>query len=311
MRKLILFSTLVSSIYLFSSCESEPKYNLQKIKQEVGASVQSLSPQKEERLKAILKSIYPNKWQILGIFKIQQNEEKFFKKYLVKVYSPYEHVIWNKFIWFTKDGKLLTPILYKIENNNIDLITPKKEKEYPLESLRWILDVERISLEGNIPISLTQGRNIVYLIWNPYCKKCFENWKELVKEAKKRNIAIKLIPYHNIYYPIDNLYMLIYLLWKAQNEGLYSILDKYYSNSQSFEDFLDKLKRETYANLGKIPKDSFNNLGYALKEISNTLQGAYIYIVPTSVILTKVNPTVGLAEGYVLVNQIKLEKPKN
>lgn len=311
MRKLFIFSAVAGSLILFSACEKEPRFNLQKIKQEVGASIQAIPSSKEKHLKALLRSIFPDKWQILGVFKVSQSETKYFEKYLVKVYSPYDHVIWNKFIWITKNGKLLTPIFYLVSNKTVSLIVPKKEKEIPLESIRWILNVERIALEGDIPISLTSGKKVVYLIWNPYCKLCFNNWKNIIKKARSKNIAIKLIPYHNVYYPLDNLYMLIYLLWQAQNEGLYAVLNKYYSASKSFEDFLENLKKETYTNLGKIPKTTFNSLGFSLREIAKTLQESYIYIAPTTVLLTKINPTVGLAEGYILVNQISFKIPKN
>ncbi len=293
-------------LVLFSCQNSqEPKYQtsqkLEKINQ-----AQPLEEKEKEKLLSLVKAILPQSWEILDIYKVP-SEEKFLKKYLLKVYSQYEHAILYRFLWLTDDGKLLFPTAYGVEGNKVSLILPAKEKEYPLENLRWVLDIERIAIMGNLPITLTEGKNIVYLVWNPYCKVCFQRWKEIIQTARANNISIKLIPYHNIYYPLDNLYMIIYLLWKAQNEGLYAVLDKYYSSSKSFEEFIKKLKEDTFASFSQIPKDTYNTLGYSIQQINKILSQAKIFVVPTTVKVVHTNPTVGLAEGYVYVGLIKLK----
>ena len=310
MKKLSIPVFILGSLFILPSCNNEPHYSLSQLQEEVGDKVEPLETEKENQLKAILNSIFPKGWKVLKIFKVTTAEEPYLKKYLVKVYSPYEHLILNKFVWLTKDGKILFSTAYQIEANRVSVIVPKHSKEYPIESLRWILDVERIALEGNLPITLTKGSKVVYLVWNPYCKKCFDRWKDIVTKAQQLNVSIKLIPYHNVYYPIDNLYMLIFLLWKAQNDGLFNVVNNYYSQSGNFEDFLSRLKKDAFTYIGKIPKNAFNSIGFSLKEISQTLQVAKIYVVPTTVLVKKINPTIGLAEGYVLVNKITFKEPK-
>jgi len=192
MRKFVLISASIGSLIILNSCEEQPKFNLKKVGQEINSKVVELQPEEKKRLVGILNAVFPNKWKILGIFKVSESEEPFLKKYLVKVYSPYEHIIWNKFVWFSKDGKLLIPTTYFVSKESVNLIVPKKEKEFPLESLRWILDVERIALEGNIPITLTNGKRIVYIIWNPYCKICFKQWNKILKLAREKNVSLNI-----------------------------------------------------------------------------------------------------------------------
>ncbi len=308
MKKLLFFPTL--GILFLTSCQSEPKYDLKKVEEEVGSKVKPLEEKEKKELKGILEAVFPKGWEVIGLFEVQPSEESFLRKFLVKVYSPYEHVIWNRFVWLTSDGKLLFTKTYLVGDNSVGPIVPKKDREYPLESLRWVLDIERVAFDGNLPISLTKGKRIVYLVWNPYCKTCFQEWKEMLKKAKENEVSVRLIPYHGVYYPMDNLYMLIYLLWKAQNEGLYAVLDGYYSSAKSFEDFLSRLKEETFQNLNGIPEKTFNNIGFQLKQISKILETAKIFVVPTSVLVEKVEPKLGLAEGYVIVGQITFSLPK-
>ena len=275
-----------------------------------GTSYQPLEGQEGEHLKRVLSSVFPKGWQIVALYRATPSEEKYLNKYLVKVYSPLDHAVYNRYIWLTSDGKVLFTYGYLIGGNSAYPIIPKEAKEYPLENVGWILDIERIAVEANMPLTLTAGKKTVYLVWNPYCKVCFARWKEVLETAKRENLSIKLIPYHNVYYPLDNLYALIYLLYRAQNEGLYSVLNSYYSSSKSFEEFLERVKRDTYAHLGEIPKDTFNRLGYYLKQIYTVLGQAKVYVVPTTVWVVDINPQLGMAKGYVYVGQIELSPPE-
>ncbi len=297
-----------AGVFLLASCGSEstppppPAEN--------GTSYQPLKGEEAKHLKEVLNSVFPKGWEIVGVYKATPSEEKYLNKYLVKVYSPIDHAVFNRYVWLTSDGKVLFTYGYLVRGNAAYPIIPKEAKEYPLENVGWILDVERIAIEGNLPLTLTEGKKTVYIVWSPFCKVCFDRWKELLETAKRENLSIKLIPYHNPYYPIDNLYALIYLLYRAQNEGLYAVLNSYYSSAQNFEDFLERLKRDTYAHLGEIPKKTYNNLGYYLKQIYTVLGQAKVYVVPTTVWVVSVNPQLGLAKGYVYAGRIELKPPK-
>jgi hypothetical protein len=304
-RKGLLLAFSLLSVGLFSCGEGE-KYNLTELSKELNATVKPLSDKEKERVTSIVSTIFPKTWKVIDIFKVEPSEERYLKKYLVKVYSEYEHAIYNRYIWFTDDGKVLFTQGYLVGNKTVSPIIPPKAKEYPLENIGWILDIERIVYSANLPTTLTVGKKTVYIVWNPYCRVCFEKWKEILDTAQKEHLTLKLISYHNVYYPIDNLYMLIYILYKAQREGLASVLNEYYNSYQKFEDFIEALKKDAYANLPKIPKNDYNNIGYALKQISQTLGVARIFIVPTTIRLEKVNTQLGTASGYVYVGEVKL-----
>ena len=311
MRKLTALSLLILSFApsVLTSCGKKEKYNLKKLSDEVGSKLIELNGKEENHLKSLISALYPQKWKIIKIFGVKGNVSDF-KRYLVAVYNPYQHAVFYNFVWITKDGRYLTTNLYKVENNTLSLIVPKKTVDYPLEDISWILNINRIIYAQNLPLQLTNGKNVVYLVWNPYCVKCFERWSEIVQQAKRNNLSIVLLPYHNIYYPQDNIYMLLYLLWKAQNQGLYSVLNEYYSNSKSFEDFIKKLKEDTYKGLAKIPKQEFNNLGYSIENISKILNNAKIYTVPTTIVVKDIDKINSLASGYIYVNKINLNVGK-
>ena len=275
-----------------------------------GTTYKPLKGDEVEHLKIVLSSVFPRGWEIVAIYSATPPEEKYLKKYLVKVYSPLDHAVYNRYVWLTNDGKVLFTYGYLVRGSGAYPIIPKEAKEYPLENVGWILDIERIAIEGNLPLTLTGGKRTVYLVWNPYCKECFEKWKEILETAKREHLSVKLIPYHNVYYPLDNLYALIYLLYRAQNEGLLTVLNSYYSSAKSFEDFLQRVKRDTYAHLGEIPKDTFNRLGYYLKQIYTVLGQAKVYVVPTTVWVVDINPQLGMAKGYVYVGRIELFPPE-
>lgn len=306
MKKLLPL-LLFGSTFLIVSCESEKKVEIKKIQEEFKLKLSKPKEEDLEKLKNTFKAILPQDWQILDIYSVEPSEEKYLKKYLIRVYSPYYHAVFNRFVWLTNDDKVLFLNGYLLGQNSVFPIVPPKEKEYPLENVSWILDIERILFTYNIPAQLTNGKKVVYIVWNPFCKSCFENWKNLIEEAKRENLAIKLIPYHSVYYPIDNLYMLIYILYRAQKEGLLTVLNSYYTNSKSFEEFLEKLKKEAYANLKSIPKKEYNTLGFALKEINKILYQAKVFAVPTTVKVVKVETDLGLAKGYVYTGVLKLK----
>jgi hypothetical protein len=289
------------------SCGGGEKYNLGKLEQQVGAKPVELPGKEKEHVEALVKAIFPQGWKVIEVFGIKTSEEPYLKKYLAVVYNPYQHAVFYRFIWITTDGKYLTANLYRINKGSVDLILPKKAVEHPLEDLRWLLDIERIALSQNLPLTLTEGKRYVYIVWNPYCESCFNCWKELVRTAKKERLGIKIIPYHNVYYPLDNLYMLIYILHRAKSEGLFTVLNGYYSNSKSFTDFLQRLKRDAFANLSKIPKKEFNDIGYSLEAISKDLKAAKVLVVPTTVWVKNINPSTGSASGYVYVGSITLK----
>jgi len=309
LKKILVSFAIVGGIALINSCGSEKSYNLSKLQEEVGSKLFPLKGEEETKLKNIIRALYPEEWKIVGLFGVKQSEENFFKKYLVAVYNPYQHVVFYRFIWLTEDGKYLSTTLYRIGNNTVELILPKKDKEYPLENLRWLLDVERIVLSANLPQTLLKGKKYIYLVWNPYCESCYNRWRDIIKEATQMGLGIKIIPYHNIYYPLDNLYMLIYLLYRAQSEGLYTVLNNYYS-APSFEAFLNQLKKDMYVHLKDIPKERFNSIGFALQQINKVLKQAKILVVPTTVQVENIDPTAGLASGYVYVGRIELKLKK-
>ena len=307
MTKRVLFLGLSFFGIFLIGCGEEEKYQLQTLKQELKMDLKPLEGKEREKITSIVKTVLPPSWELLDIYKVPKAEEKFLRKYLVRVYSPYQHAVFNKFVWFTEDGKLLFTQTYKVGDRKVSLIVPAKEKEHPLENITWVLDVERIAINANLPLSLTSGKRTVYLVWNPYCKICFQKWKDILKTAREEGLTLKIIPYHNVYYPIDNLYALIYLLWKAQNGGLLNVLNDYYTRYKSFNEFLNNLKEETFKNLGEVPKDSYNNIGFALKQISQTLAAAKIFVVPTTVEVKGKNPVMQLVKGYVYVGEIKLK----
>ncbi|NPB05941.1 MAG: hypothetical protein GXO08_06160 [Aquificae bacterium] len=307
-----LLSAALAGALLLASCGGKVEYEPSQLRQEVGTSVKPLEGKEREKLEAVLRAVFPPGWRILDLFAVPSAEKPYLKKYLVKVYSPYEHVVWNRFVWTTAEGDLLFTKTYRVANETVALILPKKEKEYPLESLRWILDVERIAVGGNLPLTLTPGQRPVYLVWNPYCKPCFDRWKELIEEALRKKVSLKLVPYHGVYYPLDNLYALVYLLWKAQSTGnLYSVLNEYYSSAEDFEDFLTRLKEDAFRGLSEVPKEEFNRIGFLLKEVSKVVEGAKVLVVPTSVLVQNVEPKLGLAEGFVVVGRVVLELPED
>jgi len=302
----LLLAVSLLGLGLFSCGEGE-KYELKQLSEELHLKLQPLKGKEKEKITSIVEAVFPKTWKVLSIYRVEPSEEKYLRKYLIRVYSEYDHVIYNRFIWFTDDGKVLFTYGYLVGNKTVSPIIPPKGKEYPLENVGWILDIERIVYGANLPTTLTVGKKTVYLVWNPYCKVCFDRWKDILETAQREKITLKLIPYHNVYYPIDNLYMLIYILYKAQAEGLASVLNKYYSSAKSFDDFIGNLKRDAYAFLPKIPKDDYNEIGYALKQISQTLNVAKIFVVPTTVWVKKVNTQLGTASGYVYVGEIKLK----
>jgi len=305
-KKTLLIGLSLLGLFL-TNCGEEEEYQLQILKQELKTELRPLEGNKKKQITAIVKVILPQNWELLEIYEIPKAEKDYLKKYLIRVYSPYQHAVFNKFIWFTKDGELLFSQTYKVEKGKVSLIVPAKEKEYPLENITWVSDIERIALNANLPITLTEGKKTIYLVWNPYCKTCFQQWKEILKTAQEKGLTVKLIPYHNVYYPLDNLYALIYILWKAQNEGLFNVLNGYYTKFQSFDDFLSNLKEEAFKNLKKVPKDSYNNIGLALKQISQTLAVSKIFVVPTTVEIKETDKLMQLVKGYVYVGQIKLK----
>ena len=306
MKKLIPL-TLFGSTLLIASCGNEEKVEVKKLQEELKLKLSKPKGEDLERLKETFKAILPQGWEILDIYSVEPSEEKYLKKYLVRLYAPYYHAVFNKFVWLTNDNKVLFLNGYLSGSNSVSPIVPPKEKEYPLENVSWILDIERILFTYNIPSQLTNGKNVVYIVWNPFCKSCFENWKNVIEEAKRENLAVKLIPYHSVYYPIDNLYALIYILYRAQKEGLLTVLNSYYANSKSFEEFLEKLKEDAYANLKSIPKKEYNTLGFALKEINKILYQAKVFAVPTSVKVVEIKTELGLAKGYVYTGVLKLK----
>jgi len=292
---------------LIVSCEGEKKVEIKKLQKEFKVKLSKPKEEDLKKLRGVFKAILPKDWEILDIFSVQPSEEKYLKKYLLRVYSPYYHAVFNRFVWLTADGKVLFLNGYLLGEGAVSPIVPPKEKEYPIENVSWILDVERILFSYNLPSQLTNGKRVVYIVWNPFCKVCYENWQSLIEEAKRKKVALKLIPYHNVYYPIDNLYALIYLLYRSQKEGLLTVLNSYYTDSKSFEDFLEKLKKDAYANLKTIPKKEFNTLGYALKEINKILYQAKVFSVPTTVEVIEIKSELGLAKGYVYIGELKIE----
>jgi len=300
LRFLLLFAAAA-----IVGCSSSGRYDLNKLSQEVDEKLYELKGKEKERLERVAKAIFPAEWKVIGVFGVEGGEEGF-KKYLVAVYSPYQHAVYYRFIWITEDGRYLTTALYRLGENKVSLIVPAKEKEHPLESLRWILDFERIAMAHNLPVVLTPGERTLYLVWNPYCESCFKRWKEILKTAEEKRISIKLIPYHGTYYPWDNLYLLIYVLNEASAVGLFEVLNRYYS-AESFDEFMQRLKNDAFAAVGKIPKERFNEIGAALKSINKVLTQAKILVVPTTVRVVSVDPTAGLASGYVFVGEIKLD----
>ncbi len=304
-RSLILITLI--SIFAFS-CGEKENYSLKEFSNEIGVKLSNLTTTNEKNLKNLFAVVYPKSWKIIKIFKVLNNNT-YFKQYLVVVYSPEQHAVFYNYLWLTKDNKFLIPNLYKIENQEVYALLPKKRIEYPLEDISWILNINRIIFSQNLPLSLTKGSRTVYLIWNPYCQKCYENWKKLLKIATERKLNVMLIPYHSIYYPLDNLYSMIYILWRAQKEGLLSVLDKYYSSAGNFEEFLDKLKTDTYSSFRDIPKEYYNNVGYAIESIDKILELHNIFYVPTTIWIDKVDKINSIAQGYIYVNQIRLNKP--
>jgi thiol-disulfide isomerase/thioredoxin len=307
MKKKTLLVGLTLSGFLLFGCGEEEKYQLQTLKQELKTELKPLEGKEKQQITAVVKAIIPQSWELLEIYKVPKAEKDYLKKYLIRVYSPYQHAVFNKFVWFTKDGELLFSQTYKVENRKVSLIVPVKEKEYPLENISWVSDVERVALNSNLPITLTEGKKTIYIVWNPYCKTCFQKWKDILKAAQEKNLTVKLIPYHNVYYPIDNLYALIYIFWRAQNEGLFNVLNGYYTRFQSFDDFLNSLKEEAFKKLKNVPRESYNNIGFALKQISKTLAVSKIFVVPTTVEIKETDKLMQLVKGYVYVGEIKLK----
>ena len=302
---LLLFG--VGTIFLNSCGEDSKKAEIKELKRELKLQLETPSQQEAEKLKRALNAIVPKNWQIVDIFKVTPSEEPYLKKFLVRLYSPYNHALFNRFVWLTNDGKVLFLSAYLLGEDTVTPLSPPKAKEYPLENVGWILDLERILYTYNIPSLLVRGKKTLYLVWNPFCRECFNRWKDIVETAKREKLSIKLIPYHNVYYPTDNLYMLIYLLYRAQREGLYTVLNAYYSSSKNFEEFLQKLKRDAYSHLGQIPRKDYNTLGFALKEIYKVLYQAKVFSVPTTVKVVEIKTELGLAKGYVYVGEIRLK----
>jgi thiol-disulfide isomerase/thioredoxin len=267
-----------------------------------------LKGEEKDFLKKVLSSVFPPSWEILDIYLVTPSEDKDLKKYLVRFYSPMDHAVYSRYLWFSPEGELLFTYAYKVQGERAYPLIPPKGKEYPLENISWVLDFERVAFSANLPVTLTVGnKGTIYLVWNPYCKVCYQKWQEILKDAKEKGLTVKLIPYHNVYYPLDNLYMLIYILYSAQKEGLPAVLERYYSQSKDFNEFLERLKKDTYANLGRIPKEEYNSIGFALKQIYQVLAQAKIFTVPTTVKLVEINDRLGLAKGYVYVGEIRIE----
>lgn len=266
-----------------------------------------LKGEEREFQEKILRSVFPPSWEVLDIYLVIPSEDKDLKKYLVRFYSQVDHAVFRRYLWFSPKGEVLFTSAYKVDGEKAYPLIPPKGKEYPLENVTWVLDFERIAFSANLPVSLTKGRETVYLVWNPYCKVCYQKWKEILKNAREKSVTLKIIPYHNLYYPLDNPYMLLYILYRSQKEGLLSVLENYYENSKDFNDFLERLKRDTFANLGKIPKENYNSLGFALKQIYQVLAQAKVFTVPTTVRLIEVKTRLGLAKGYVYVGELKID----
>jgi len=303
-RKFFLLTAL--GLFFFS-CGEQKKYNLEEFSQEIGNSLEELSSEDESKVVSILKPLYPKDWKILKVFRVKEGIKEF-NQFLVAVYSPEQHAVFYNFVWFTKDGKFLITSLYKVEETKVLAILPKKKVDYPLEDISWILEINRIIYAQNLPLILTKGQKIIYLVWNPYCKQCYEKWKNILKKAQEKNISIILIPYHSIYYPLDNIYMMVYLLWRAQREGLLTVLNDYYSKSNNFEDFIKQLKLDTYRYLKDMDKNSYNNFGYSIEAISKILERGKVFYIPTTIKVDKVDKVNSFASGYIFVNQIKLEE---
>ncbi len=297
---------LTFTAFLFFSCGDESSSPLPPPKAQ-NENYTPLKGEEREFLEKVLKSVFPPSWEVLDIYSVTPSEDKNLKKYLVRFYSQVDHAVFSRYLWFSPKGEVLFTYAYKVSGEKAYPLIPPKGKEYPLENIGWVLDFERIAFSANLPVTLTKGTQTVYLVWNPYCKICYQKWKEILKTAREKSVTLKIIPYHNVYYPLDNLYMLIYILYKAQKEGLLSVLENYYGNSKDFNDFLEKLKKDTLANLGKIPKDDYNSIGFALKQIYQVLAQAKVFAVPTTVRLVEVKTRLGLAKGYVYVGELKIE----
>jgi hypothetical protein len=102
--------------------------------------------------------------------------------------------------------------------------------------------------------------------------------------------------------------MMVYLLWRAQREGLLTVLNDYYSKDDNFEDFIKRLKLDTYRYLKDIDKNSYNNFGYSIEAISKILERGKVFYIPTTIKVEKVDKVNSFASGYIFVNQIKLEE---
>ena len=297
---------LTFTAFLFFSCGDESSSPLPPPKAQ-NENYTPLKGEEREFLEKLLKSVFPPSWEILDIYSVTPSEDKNLKKYLVRFYSQVDHAVFSRYLWFSPKGEVLFTYAYKVSGEKAYPLIPPKGKEYPLENIGWVLDFERIAFSVNLPVTLTKGTQTVYLVWNPYCKVCYQKWKEILKTSKEKSVTLKIIPYHNVYYPIDNLYMLIYLLWKAQNEGLINVLNEYYTKAENYEKFLELLKEDTLKNLKSVPKDSYNNIGFALKQISQTLAVSKIFVVPTTVEIKETDRLMRLVKGYVYVGDIKLK----
>ena len=307
-RKLI-GSVVAGSIVLFSLGCGENNYNLE-VKNVTLENLKPLSGDESVFLRSIVKSIFPSEWKILNIYEAGKEDNINSKRYLLEIYIPNLHLIRRNFIWLTFDNKTLITQLYHIEKGKVVLIKPQREVSYPLENLRWILDIERILITANFPTEIiSQGNKTLYLVWNIYCKACYSQWKQLLKYAKEKGFRLKIIPFHSFYYPQDNLYSLIYILWKAQNVGsLEEVLKEYYSSASNFEEFLKRIKTNAYGNLTKINPKTFNEIGFYLEQLGKVLNQAKIFVVPTSIEVVKVSPNIGVAEGYIYIGKLLPEK---
>ncbi len=102
-------------------------------------------------------------------------------------------VIFHRYLWVSKDKKLIIPVILKYENGKLIRIEPKIAMEQSKTDISWLNNILKV-LPNYLKQSIGKGTE-VYLFTDPYCPFCKREVPRLLKLAKNNKIKLHIIPF--------------------------------------------------------------------------------------------------------------------
>ncbi len=126
--------------------------------------------------------------------KVEKNSQlKGFAQLNVSIKNKNTGTIIHRYLWVSKDKKIIIPILLKYNNGRLTRIEPKISVEQSKADISWLNDVLKL-LPKELKQSIGKGKE-VYMFTDPYCPFCKRELPRLMKLAEENKIKLYIIPF--------------------------------------------------------------------------------------------------------------------